>query len=226
MKHVLDNPVWSALTSGNENLSFGNETIRYFSPEVSPFVGMVENNRDNFEILHQTISLTTPVGVFTSEKLLNPSPWKILQRIDGYQMIFPKALKPDAAGLKLTPLNTWHVPEMLALTQLTNPGPFSSKTISFGNYKGIFVNDKLVAMAGHRLHAGSNTEISAVCTHPDYIGKGYARQLILSQILDIQSQNEMAYLHVRADNTRAIQVYQSMGFEIRSEMIIYILKKN
>jgi predicted GNAT family acetyltransferase len=69
------------------------------------------------------------------------------------------------------------------------------------------------------------SEISAVCTHPEYLGRGYARALIFNQIHHIQQQGETAYLHVRSDNIRAIEIYQSMGFEIRSEMTIYVLKK-
>jgi ribosomal protein S18 acetylase RimI-like enzyme len=226
MKHVLDNPVWNALISGNKNLSIGNETARYFHREISPFVGIVQHTPAYFDILRQTIPFDEPVAIFSNEKLLNPSPWTIIQQIDGFQMVYLKQLESTVDELKIVLLSYEHVPQMLALTKQTNPGPFLSKTIEFGNYQGIFQENELVAMAGQRLHAGTNIEISAVCTHPDFTGKGYARKLIFNQIRNIQRQNETAYLHVRADNTRAINVYQSMGFEIRSEMIIYILKKN
>ena len=225
MKHILDNPVWNALVSGNKNLSIGNETARYFPREISPFVGTAQNTPAYFDTLRQTIPFDEPVAIFSNEKLLNPSPWTIIQQIDGFQMVYPKQVDPAVDELEIVPLNYSHVPEMLVLTKQTNPGPFLSKTIEFGNYEGVFVQDKLVAMAGQRLHAGTNIEISAVCTYPDYTGKGYATRLILNQIRKIQQQPETAYLHVRADNTRAIKVYQSMGFEIRSEMIIYILRK-
>jgi ribosomal protein S18 acetylase RimI-like enzyme len=226
MKHVLDNPVWNALISGNKNLSIGNETARYFPREISPFVGIAESNPVNFDVLRQVIPFKEPAAIFSTEKQLDAAPWTIIQRIDGFQLVYPKQLELIAEQFGMMALNDAHIPQMLALTKLTNPGPFSSRTISFGNYRGIFVDDKLVAMAGQRLHAGANIEISAVCTHPNYTGKGYARQLIRSLIADIQKQNKTAYLHARADNTRAINVYRSMGFEIRSEMIIYILSKN
>ena len=48
---------------------------------------------------------------------------------------------------------------MLALTKLTNPGPFAPRTIDFGHYYGVFDGDKLVAMAGQRLHIHEYTEI-------------------------------------------------------------------
>ena len=76
---------------------------------------------------------------------------------------------------------------MIVLTEMTHPGPFFNRTIEFGNYKGIFSGNDLVAMAGQRLHADQYVEISAVCTHPAHTGKGYATQLIISQVHQILS---------------------------------------
>ncbi len=82
---------------------------------------------------------------------------------------------------------------MLTLTQLTNPGPFAARTIDFGHYYGIFEGDKLVAMAGQRLHAFEYAEISAVCTHPDHSGRGYARELLLHQLHRIQTAKNIPF---------------------------------
>jgi predicted GNAT family acetyltransferase len=225
MKHLLDNPVWEALVTGNRNLSAGNEIARYLPGDISPFAGVKELNPDNFKTLYDMIPFAWPVAMFTDAKSLVPHPWDIVNRIDGYQMLFPKLLQQERSETAITKLDERNVPEMLALTQLTNPGPFLSNTIAFGNYEGILDNGKLVAMAGQRLHSSKFVEISAVCTHPDYLGKGYARRLIESQIRQIQANGETAYLHVRGDNGRAIKIYQSMGFEIRCEMIIYVISK-
>jgi predicted GNAT family acetyltransferase len=107
---------------------------------------------------------------------------------------------------------------MLSLTKLTNPGPFAERTIDFGHYRGIFENNELAAMAGQRLHAFNYAEISAVCTHPDHTGKGYARQLLIYQINRIIAAGEIPYLHVRSDNDRAIRVYEGLGFVTRCNM--------
>ncbi|UFH57803.1 GNAT family N-acetyltransferase [Spirosoma sp. KNUC1025] len=80
-------------------------------------------------------------------------------------------------------------------------------------------------MAGRRFDNGTHVEISAVCTHPDHTGKGYARRLIDSQIRQIRAEGKIPYLHVRADNTRAFRIYEQMGFVTRAEMIIYIVAK-
>jgi ribosomal protein S18 acetylase RimI-like enzyme len=225
MKHILDNPVWEALTTGNLKLSEGNEVAKYFPSDISPFAGVKELTTDNFQTLYDIIPFDSPVAIFTNEKTLVPAPWHIINRIDGYQLLFTKTLLPETSAIAITKLDERHIPEMLTLTKLTNPGPFLSNTIAFGNYEGILANGKLVAMAGQRLHSGNFVEISAVCTHPSHLGKGYARHLIQSQIRQIQANSEVPYLHVRADNERAIKIYQSMGFEIRNELIIYVIRK-
>jgi predicted GNAT family acetyltransferase len=115
---------------------------------------------------------------------------------------------------------------MLALTQLTNPGPFGAKTIEFGHYHGAFEGDRLVAMAGQRMYAFEYAEISAVCTHPDHTAKGYARKLLLHQINRIKAAFNIPYLHVKYDNERAIKVYKDLGFSVNQEVYFHVFAKN
>jgi ribosomal protein S18 acetylase RimI-like enzyme len=214
MEHVLDNPAWNALISGNENLHFGNNHIRYFDRSVSPFVGFNNNTEENFQELYDH----TPEGrvfLFVAPNEMEiPAPWKVLDRVKGNQMIYKPGVdsKPTVT---LTVLAQEHVPQMLSLTKLTNPGPFAERTIDFGHYRGIFENGQLAAMAGQRLNPFNYAEVSAVCTHPDHTGKGFARQLLIHHINRIQAAGEIPYLHVRSDNERAIKVYESLGFVTR-----------
>lgn len=111
------------------------------------------------------------------------------------------------------------------MVQLTEPGPFLEKTIDFGNYTGVFEDGKLVSMAGHRFNPTPYTEVSAVCTHPNHLGKGYAYRLLREQIKRILAKNEIPFLHVRDDNEGAIKLYEKLGFNIRTSMIAYVIKK-
>ena len=80
-------------------------------------------------------------------------------------------------------------------------------------------------MTGQRLHLSNYTEISAVCTHPDYLGKGYAASLLLHQLAIIRRQGKIPFLHVRDDNARAIALYERLGFHCSGVMNFYFLRK-
>jgi hypothetical protein len=148
MSHLLDNPVWAALTTGNGHLSKGNDTAKFILPEIAPFAAVKELNTENFQILYDTIPFETQIAIFTNEKLMVADPWKVTNRIEGLQMVYLKDAVIDNNEKAIVKLNKEHIPEMLELTKLTNPGPFLSQTILFGNYEGIFLEGKLVAMAG------------------------------------------------------------------------------
>jgi ribosomal protein S18 acetylase RimI-like enzyme len=225
MEHVLDNPAWNALISGNKNLSFGNDRAKYFDIQVSPFAALKENSAENFEVLREILPHDRPILFVTPVEMETPAKWILIDTVKGVQMVHQNDGKWESSEQNLVTLTQEHAPQMLALTKLTNPGPFNTRTIEFGHYKGIFDEDKLVAMAGQRLHAFNYTEISAVCTHPVYLGRGYAKQLLQYQINRIRNAGNAPYLHVRHDNDRAIKVYESLGFAARTTVHFYVLKK-
>src|SRR2546425_11419875 len=68
-----------------------------------------------------------------------------------------------------------YVDEMLALFELTKPGPFLKRTPELGSYLGIREAGQLVAMAGERLKPYGYTEIS--CLHPSRLPGARIRQL-------------------------------------------------
>jgi predicted GNAT family acetyltransferase len=115
---------------------------------------------------------------------------------------------------------------MLALVELTKPGPFLKRTPELGSYLGIRQAGQLVAMAGERLKPHGYTEISAVCTHPDYRGRGYASSLVSILIQRITGRNEIPFLHVRTENVDAIRVYEKLGFNTRRIINIVIVTFN
>jgi ribosomal protein S18 acetylase RimI-like enzyme len=178
MAHVLDNPVWNALTSGNKDLGEGSEQVKFFASDVSPLVGFEANTPEAFRLLQALIPSERVVGVVSPIPLDIPPQWEVERAMRVWQMVQEQPSTGVLAELPLIPLGPEHVPAMLALTQQTNPGPFFPNTIAFVHYQGIFAGEKLVAMTGQRLHPTPYAEISAVCTHPDYLGRGYAGQLI------------------------------------------------
>lgn len=225
MAHILDNPCWNALNSGNKNLSEGNELVKYFSSEVSPFVGLPEWNSPGFEHLSDVIPPERRIAFINSEEVEIPGEWDVVDYLKAFQMVHVNPAVGYTVSSEIISLQKKDIPQMIALTEMTHPGPFFNRTIEFGNYKGIFSGNDLVAMAGQRLHADQYVEISAVCTHPAHTGKGYATQLIISQVHQILSAAAIPFLHVKDVNLRAIKLYKSLGFEVRKRMDIYSIRK-
>lgn len=217
--HILDNPIWNALISGNKHMALGHGGIRYFPEEIASFVGIETPDSNNFKLLDEIIPAGRTVITATATDIEIPEKWKILQKMSVLQMIYTpqETLRPITQHL--IPLEEKDIPAMLELTALTAPGPFYKRTIEFGNYHGIFDNHhQLVAMTGQRMSIGNYIEISAVCTHPDHSGKGYASALMLHLIQLIQAQSCIPMLHVKTENLNAIRVYEKLGFSVRHEL--------
>lgn len=124
------------------------------------------------------------------------------------------------------PLGAADVPEMLELIAQTEPGPFLTRTIELGDYLGIRRDGALVAMAGERFQLEGWTEISAVCTRPDYRGQGLASRLVGALIASIQLRSQRVFLHVLSTNTGAIQLYEELGFRARQTATITVVTRD
>lgn len=225
MEELLDNPVFYSLQSKDAHLGGGKENAKYFNEEVSPFAGFPDDNENGFSELHELLPPGRRILFATRKQITQPSGWQLQHEIKGLQFVFTGNQISNSISVTPVPLAPEHVNEMIALATLTKPGPFSKRTIEFGHYHGVFRDDKLVAMTGQRLHVGNFTEISAVCTHPDYLGKGFAAALVQHQLNIINASGETPFLHVRADNVRAIALYERLGFRQNGEMNFYFLKK-
>jgi predicted GNAT family acetyltransferase len=117
------------------------------------------------------------------------------------------------------------VPEILDLVERTKPGPFAKRTIEMGRYLGIRREGRLIAMAGERLRPPGWTEVSAVCTDPDFRGQGLAARLTLAVAAGILERGELPFLHAAATNTNAIRLYEGLGFEIAHHVVFAAFKR-
>ena len=70
------------------------------------------------------------------------------------------------------------------------------------------------------------TEISAVVTHPDYTGRGYAKQLVSYSCNKIFNAGKIPYLHVANTNMGAIRLYEKLRFETRRKISFWNLVAN
>ncbi len=224
MKHLLNNPVYHALLSGDKDFSRGTDHVKFFDEEVSPFVGFDYSYEKGFSDLYELLPPGRNILYANPSPISHPAGWETVHEIKGLQFIYEGTATMNEFS-NVLPLTTRHVEEMVQLAKLTKPGPFASRTIEFGSYFGVFNKEKLVAMTGQRLHVGNCTEISAVCTHPDHLGKGYAYTLLQHQLQIILQHRQQPFLHVRADNDRAIALYNRLGFTISRNMNFYFMKR-
>lgn len=222
---LLHNPVFAALRSGDAHFNRGTERVCFFDESVSPFAGFEEGNATGFHELHESLPAGRKILYATPNPIATPEGWKLVAHVPGVQMVFEGSDATLPEPMLPVPLGDEHVPQMTALATLTKPGPFGPRTIDFGHYHGFFEAGKLVAMTGQRLHVHHYTEVSAVCTHPDLLGKGYASALVQHQVNLIRREGQIPFLHVREDNKRAIAVYERIGFTVSRGMNFYFLKR-
>ena len=227
MASDLDHPIWTALTGEQKALAQGNGFALRYPAEIAPFAAMREPTPQAFEALRELIPERGSAILFTVDEIAPPPGLKVQLAGAGYQMI--AGGDPAAAAYAQTPeITTLHasdVPEMVRLTELTKPGPFSARTHELGRYLGIRLGGRLAAMAGERMRMNGYVEISAVCVHPDHRGKGYARILVRTLMESLRQQGLVPMLHVFEGNASAIALYQQLGFEIRRRLHVTGLRR-
>ena len=84
---------------------------------------------------------------------------------------------------------------------------------------------RLIAMAGERMCAGPLREISGVCTHPEYQGRGLARRLMRKLVRRQMLRGETPFLHVMRDNQTARALYERMGFRNYRESVVRLVTR-
>lgn len=228
MSHILDNMIWNAITTGNKNIATVDGNVGYYRHDIAPFAGMREFNKSNLQKLYELIPVNSKVAISSLEKIEHDeSKWQLIQPMNVTQMVYEVPLKTFCTknSHRIVPLTDEHIPQMMELTALTKPGPFLSRTIEFGNYFGIFIDNRLAAITGQRMHPTPFMEVSAVCTHPDFRGMGYAKTLMLHVMKIILDNSFIPFLHVLTSNTIAIQLYESIGYRTRKEIFVDMVKR-
>jgi ribosomal protein S18 acetylase RimI-like enzyme len=225
---MLDHPIWNALTTEHAHLALGNGLARRYPAEIGPLSGLAELTAAGYEALRE---LTGPGGIagLFLENPWEPQPgWALVRDGKMNQMVCvePHRARPEdhAVGMEIERLTAADAQEMVALARLTEPGPFDRRTMELGTFFGIREDGRLLAMAGERMSWPGFQEVSAVCTHPDARGHGYAKALISTVVERIRGEGKTPMLHVFAANTSAIRVYEALGFAVRRHLELALLK--
>ncbi|MDF0580814.1 MULTISPECIES: GNAT family N-acetyltransferase [Bradyrhizobium] len=221
---LLDRPIWSALTTSQKHLAEGGPRALRYPVDMAPFADLADMSATSFAALGDLMSGSQVAVLFTPEPVEIPAGFKVLLAEPGEQLIGSPA-DTSLRDAEIVRLGAADVPAMMALTELTKPGPFAARTHELGTFLGIRARGELVAMAGERMKPGNFTEMTAVCVHPDHRGRGYAQALLAAIARQIEARGEIPFLHVFASNTSAIALYQRQGMRIRRRLQVTVLMK-
>lgn len=224
MADPLDKPIWTALTTRQTKFAIGSGSALRFRPTVEPFIASVDES---------PASLDAMAGLIASgEELIllqaNPSPMppgaELVSHRTAVQMVADRAESIPFAP-QVEPLSDKDADQMCALAELTRPGPFLRETHLLAQFWGIRENGRIVAMAGERMKLPGLSEVSGVCTHPDAQGRGFGTLLFRLVAGLISARGERPFLHAYADNAVAIRLYEKLGFKLRREMSVQLIRR-
>jgi ribosomal protein S18 acetylase RimI-like enzyme len=210
----LDAPAWHALTSAQQSFATGSEHIKCYRRGILPFAAFEPGHEQEISSLS---NLLEPEGIFYLIGELPPLPrqFTVLKELPCAQMVLQNPVPAIENTATISRLGADNKEAMFNLINKVQPGYYEPDTYQLGNYVGIWQQQQLVAIAGERMRLDGLTEISAICTDPDYTGRKYAQQLIAALCRLNLQQGITPFLHVLETNERAIRLYEYMGFVTR-----------
>ncbi len=225
-EQLLDNPIWSSLVSRHRHLALGDEHIARYPAQIAPFLGVAGEGRGGEATLRALVPEGDTALVLGQAPALGAG-WELSHLADLAQMICRAPLAEDAvaAALPVVELGPAQREDVLALTALVYPHYFRPDTLALGRYVGLYEDGRLAAMAGERMGMDGYTELSAICTHPDFLGRGHARRLLRLLANDNHARGRVPFLHVSHQNPRAVELYLRNGFELRRDIPFWSLRR-
>jgi predicted GNAT family acetyltransferase len=220
----LDRPVWAALKHAPQ-LAEGDDLAKRFRRDVNLFASARDDSHSSLTALRGLVLESESIFMLQVPAISVPSGLVTTREAQGVQMLATRPVAALAGDHPIVELGDPDAPEMLALARLTEPGPFLPRTHTMGRFIGIRINGRLAAMAGERMRFPGFTEVSGVCTHPDFRGQGMARRLSSVVANAIQQRGEQAFLHAWTTNHAAIALYENLGFELRTAVRVAILTR-
>lgn len=220
----LDNPFWSSLDTRNRRIAMREGGVLRYPPEFAPFLGVADGAIDAGAALDALVAPGESVLLLGVAPHRVPDGWRLEAFADLAQMTCDEEIAV-VDGPRVIELSDRHRDEVLALTALVYPHYFRTRTMELGRYFGILQDGRLAAMAGERLGTRDTREISAICTHPDAVGRGYARRLTAMLVNDNLRRGLAPFLHVSHGNRRALRMYEKLGFRHRRDIPFWSLRR-
>ena len=218
MTHPLDNPVWHALNGPHRAFARRHGLALHYPREVAAFSAIAEASAAAFADLALGLPPDTEARLVRARVEPVPDGWQLVNDLPLLQMALSAFDGQPHDGPAIVTLGPQERDAVLALVELTQPGPFGPRTLEMGHHIGIFEQGQLLAMAGERMRLDAHVELSAICTHPSARGRGLAERLMRRLMHDALQRGQQPFLHVLPANTGAIALYRRLGFVTRAEM--------
>lgn len=220
----LDNPIWNSLQTRHRDIALRVGDVARYPAEFAPFLGVAEARVDIAKAVESLVAPGDSVYLLGVAPTV-PEGWQLEAFRPLAQMVCTMPLVVTE-GPEILPLSEAHRADVLALTALVYPHYFRPRTMEMGRYFGIYQEGRLAAIIGERLGTDTFTEMSAICTHPDFNGRGYARRLTAMLTNDTLERGRTPFLHVSHENTRAKQLYEQIGFRHRRDIGFWSLRRS
>jgi ribosomal protein S18 acetylase RimI-like enzyme len=224
MSNLLDNIMWNCLSGPHAPFAAGAGAVRRYAAGFSPIVGCADPEQPDFRELARHCARGESF-YFDAWSAAAPAGWQIEKEARMFKMVWEAPMPADDAAPDAVRLAPKHYGQAVELARLTNPGPFGPRTPELGEYFGFFEGSRLIAMAGERLCAGNLHEVSGICTHPDFQGRGLARKLTLKLVRRQMQRGKRTFLHVMSHNTGARALYEKLGFRDYLETVVRVATK-
>lgn len=211
----LDNPVWHSLRETHSSFVVDMENACFYQPDYCPFGGFISENGIANK-MDRYAALIADFYIVGEKPAYNPA-LRLNKELVCNQMLLEKPMNMEA-DTTVVKLGSENSEDLFKLVNLVQPGYFRNKTPALGSYFGIYKDAALIAVTGERMKMNAYTEVSAVVTHPEHTGKGYAKRLVAYTVNKIFEENKMPYLHVADGNAPAIHLYEKLGFRTRRKI--------
>ncbi|WP_109485165.1 GNAT family N-acetyltransferase [Occallatibacter savannae] len=225
---LLDNPIWNALRTEHSEYAQVEGEARRYEPAIGPLAGAPDQSAESYDALRPLAGPGGVLALFFPDQPAPGSGWSLFRGGVLTQMIWrgrePIEVEALNRDVVMRRLGAEDVAAMVELATLTEPGPFRDGTIELGNFYGVLEGERLLAMAGQRMRVPGFVEVSAVCTHPDARGRGYAGALMSRVMRDIVAEGATPFLHAFADNP-AVSLYRKLGFVERRRFELAVIKR-
>jgi len=224
MSRGLDRPIWSALNGRHAALAEGNGSAKRYHPSIHPFACARDDSPESLRAMAAIAAPGETLVFLQADEFVLPSGFTTTLTAFGVQMVADRHMA-EIEDARIEKLGEEDAAEMLDLATLTRPGPFTMKAQALGDFWGVRQDGRLIAMAGERLKQDGLSEVSGVCTHPDYRSRGLGRLLTVYVAGKIFARGEQAFLHTYATNAAAIGLYESIGFKLRTRMNFAMIER-